>query len=229
MPTSNPFQLNEIVYLAMQINPKSVLDIGAGFGKYGVLMREYLELWDGREKYGDWQRKIDAIEGFEKYLTPLHKFIYNKIYTGNALEILPTFETNKYDLILLIDVLEHFETTEGKRLLQECSRVGKAIIISTPKHPQIQTDSFGNPYETHLSKWDKKSIRNCLTTSPQSKTIFFIPDEDSIIGCLITDFSLTGEITRKKLNTIRMKIIIRKYFPLLRYIYHSFKGFLSRK
>jgi hypothetical protein len=54
MPTSHPYQLNEIIDLAMKVDPKSVLDVGVGFGKYGVLLREYLELWDGRDRYRDW-------------------------------------------------------------------------------------------------------------------------------------------------------------------------------
>ena len=33
------------------LKPFSILDIGSGFGKYGVLCREYLELWDGRQEY----------------------------------------------------------------------------------------------------------------------------------------------------------------------------------
>ena len=75
MPTSHFYQLNEIVELVTLTNPKSVLDIGIGFGKYGFLLREYLELRDGRNKYNDWKRRIDGIEVFEEYLTPVHHFI----------------------------------------------------------------------------------------------------------------------------------------------------------
>jgi hypothetical protein len=39
------------------LKPKSILDIGTEFGKYGVLCREYLELWDGRQKY-EFTRRI---------------------------------------------------------------------------------------------------------------------------------------------------------------------------
>jgi hypothetical protein len=42
MPTSHPHQLNQIVELIMLTDPHSLLDVGIGFGKYGVLAREYL-------------------------------------------------------------------------------------------------------------------------------------------------------------------------------------------
>jgi hypothetical protein len=51
-----------------------------GFGKYGVLCREYLELWDGRENYHEFKRRIDGVEAYDKYITPIHKFVYNNMY-----------------------------------------------------------------------------------------------------------------------------------------------------
>lgn len=105
MPSSHYFQLNEIVDLIALTNPVKVLDIGVGFGKYGFLAREYLELWKDGGEYQKWDRQIDGIEAFEPYITPVHKFIYNTIFIGNALDILPSlqeavygnpFETHKY-------------------------------------------------------------------------------------------------------------------------------------
>ena len=89
MPSSIPQQLNDIVELIIDTNPKSILDVGVGFGKYGFLSREYLELWDGRGQYKDWRRRIDGIEAFKEYLTPIHDFVYNHVYVGNVLDILP--------------------------------------------------------------------------------------------------------------------------------------------
>jgi hypothetical protein len=89
MPTSSYLQLNEITQLIYQTRPHSVLDIGVGFGKYGVLAREYLEFWGAAADYEKWTRRIDGIEVFDKYLTPLHKYVYDNIYTGDAREILP--------------------------------------------------------------------------------------------------------------------------------------------
>ena len=92
MPITYSSQINEIVQLVILTDPKKLLDVGVGFGKYGFLSREYLELWDGRRKYDDWKRRIDGIEAFKEYITPVHNFIYEKMFIGNAMDILPTIE-----------------------------------------------------------------------------------------------------------------------------------------
>lgn len=158
MPSSHFFQLNEIVELIVLTQPASILDVGVGFGKYGFLCREYLDVLDGRQEIHNWQRRIDGIEIFKNYITPLQKLIYNHIYFGNALDILPTL-TEHYDLILLIDIIEHFDFPDGQKLLQLCQQHGKNIIISTPRIDLPQNTMFGNPYETHRSFYRKRDFR----------------------------------------------------------------------
>jgi len=144
--------------LIINTNPEKLLDIGVGFGKYGFLSREYLELWDGRQEYNAWKRKIDGIEVFEEYLTPVHDFVYDKIFVGNAIDILPTLD-EEYDLVLLIDVLEHFDYDEGLIILKECEKHGRNIIISVPNDIGSQGDSFSNIYETHRFNWKRKHFK----------------------------------------------------------------------
>ncbi len=43
MPTSHLYQISDILEIISLIRPRSVLDVGVGFGKYGLLAREYLE------------------------------------------------------------------------------------------------------------------------------------------------------------------------------------------
>jgi len=157
MPSSHHYQLNEILELIIETNPAKVLDIGVGFGKYGFLSREYLELWDPDAAYGERKRQIDGIEAFEAYLTPLHRLIYDHIFIGNAREVLLKL-TDRYDLILMIDVFEHFNYQDGLKVLEECRRCGQNILISVPKIMSIQADVYGNPYETHRYNWKKKDF-----------------------------------------------------------------------
>ena len=70
MPSSQANQIPAIVNVIKEANPKSMLDIGPGFGKYGMLAREYLELYDGREKYNDFQVRVDAVEAFAGLCNP---------------------------------------------------------------------------------------------------------------------------------------------------------------
>ena len=62
MPSSHHNQVSKILDIIINLNPQSVLDVGVGFGKYGFLCREYLELWDGREEYKKFLRRVDGIQ-----------------------------------------------------------------------------------------------------------------------------------------------------------------------
>jgi hypothetical protein len=141
----------------MLTDPQKLLDIGVGFGKYGVLAREYLELWNSGNEYHGWSRQIDGIEAFEEYLTPLHEQVYSRMYKGDALTILPVLK-DRYDLILLIDVLEHFTYNDGMKVLGECLKHGRNLVISVPKVMSEQGEMYGNPFETHRFNWKEKDL-----------------------------------------------------------------------
>jgi hypothetical protein len=157
MPSSQHYHISKIMDIIIHVNPMSVLDIGTGFGKYGVLCREYLELWDGRHNYSQFLRRIDGVEVFGDYVTPLHKFVYNNMYINDIMEVLDKIEV-RYNLVLLIDVLEHFEKHKGEILLHKVLNKSDGVLISTPKKPSSQKDAFGNVYETHRSKWTKDEL-----------------------------------------------------------------------
>jgi SAM-dependent methyltransferase len=172
VPSSSPYQLNEIAELIVLTRPHSVLDVGIGFGKYGFLAREYLELWDGRNRYDDWQHRIDGIEVFPRYVGSLQRAIYDEIYLGDALEILPRLD-HHYDLVLLIDVLEHLPEEKGVALLDAARRVGRDLIVSTPRDIGHQGEVFDNPHETHHFQWTKRHLK------PLGG--FFVPNRRSLI------------------------------------------------
>ena len=223
MPSSHHHQISKILDIIIFINPKTILDIGTGFGKYGVLTREYLELWDGREQYNNFIRIIDGIEVYGEYITPLHKYIYNNIYTGNALDIIDKVKI-KYDLVLLIDVLEHFEQDEGELLLENILSRNKSIIISVPKNFEKQSNAFNNPYETHRSSWTLKKFK-------EFGMLNIIKDKYSLI-IYMGDYSSIkqGLILRKKYNLNQYKLKLISYTPrLLMKTYRFFKYNLIRK
>lgn len=204
MPTSHRFQLNEIVDLMMQCQPDSVLDIGVGFGKYGFLAREYLELWgENAGDYGQWKKRVDGIEIFETYLRPFHRELYDHIHIGNALDILPGLDQN-YDLILLVDVLEHFDYEDGKKLLSLCFQKGKNVLISTPLDIGTQGEAHGNIYETHHFQWEQRHLKSW-------GPLLVIPNHQSLI-CLLGEMApKIGEGWRKR----QFKFWLKRNFPRL--------------
>lgn len=180
MPFSQTSQLSTIVGFAERLAPQSVLDVGTGMGQYGFLLRNSLESVHLFEMQGGkgWQRDrsqwgivIDGIEGFEGYLTPVHAYAYSSMRIGDALQILPTVPAKQYDLVLAIDILEHFDENEGRRFAAECIRIAKsAALISTPKE-FIEQLVDANPLENHRSVWSREQLAELgyLTVLPNEE------------------------------------------------------------
>jgi 2-polyprenyl-3-methyl-5-hydroxy-6-metoxy-1,4-benzoquinol methylase len=122
MPLSFVQAIPVVIEQVAHLKPSSILDVGIGFGKYGVLLREVLELPYERYAQSQWKVKIDGVEAFDGYRNPIHEFAYNRVFYGRIEEILPFL--GQYDVILLIDVLEHFEKEESS----------SGIFCCTPKN-----------------------------------------------------------------------------------------------
>lgn len=128
------------------------MDVGVGFGKYGLLIRDILEIPFERYNKQQWICQIDGVEAFEGYKNPIHDYVYNKVFYDDIRNII--HQLPNYDVILLIDVIEHFEKEEGYRLINKLlEHTNKSLIISTPLYPAKQQDYNGNYYEKHKSRW----------------------------------------------------------------------------
>ena len=210
MPTSHHHQLNELMEVILLVDPTSVLDVGTGLGKFGVLSREYLEVRRGHLRKQDWHCQIDGIEGFGPYLSPLHEYVYDHLFTGDVRQIIPGLTTH-YDLILLIDVLEHFEYQAGLALLTELLRHTDNLLVSTPKRFVEQGASFGNRLEVHHSHWGRRDFSTIGEAC-------FIPNEVSLI-CLVGQAA--GHVRREVFSWRRR---LKRQAPFLAAGYHAIKA-----
>ena len=162
MPSSRATTIPIVTHLIKQLQPESILDVGVGFGKWGHLFREYTDILasesdPARYKRENWKVRIDGIEGFPQYLTPMHEFLYDRIHVGDMCELIRSL--GEYDVIYLGDVIEHIEKDAGRRFLEDCqSRARKAVIISTPKFETGQEDLCDNELEKHRSLWSESDF-----------------------------------------------------------------------
>lgn len=167
MPSSNPETIPAVIELIWNLAPKSVLDIGAGYGKYGVLFREYLELRlrQGHESGAETNLTrgnrlvcIDAVEGFADYVGDLHRLVYDNVYIENILDFVK--REWEYDIIFMGDVLEHMEKHLGVNLLSALLlRAKMGVLIIVPMNAKAQPAQFGNELEAHRSKWSTHDFR----------------------------------------------------------------------
>jgi hypothetical protein len=138
MGTSEHALIPHILDIVVDENPGSVLDVGAGYGKYGVLVKEYTSA-----------RRVDGVD----IDAPRHR-AYDHFYLGDARDlnrVLPT-DIPRYDLALFLEVIEHLEKAEGWNVLELLTRRARRVIVSTPLGFRKQSIP-GLPYETHLSGW----------------------------------------------------------------------------
>jgi hypothetical protein len=138
VPTSEHAQIPYVVDAIVREAPASVLDVGCGWGKYGVLVREYTQA-----------ARVDAID-----VNPPRYPVYNQVYLGDLArlpDVLPA-DAPRYDLALLLDVIEHFEKEGGSRLLDQLCARSRRVLVTTPWGFRPQ-EIPGQPFETHRSGW----------------------------------------------------------------------------
>jgi hypothetical protein len=139
-----------------RLNPKSIIDIGVGFGKWGVVAREYLEAWNGRFRREEWQVRIEGIEIFEGYRNPVWAAAYDKVHVGDASQVLNTL--GQFDVGLICDVIEHIEKPTGRDLINQLLAHCQTVILTTPLSFWPQGEEHGNVSEKHLCLWQPEDF-----------------------------------------------------------------------
>ena len=135
-----------------------ILDVGCGFGKWGFLIRDTIEVMIGQNfNKKDWKIEITGVEVFPKCITNLQELIYDKIIKKDVFECFD--ELDKYDLIIMGDVVEHFEKDKAHELINKMFEFSNDIIISTPHGFMPQGEWAGNIYERHRSGWKLKDFK----------------------------------------------------------------------
>ncbi len=138
MPTSEHQQIPYVVDAMVREQPASVLDVGCGYGKYGVLAREYTPA-----------TRVDAID-----VNPPRYPVYDHFYPGDLRQLatlLPA-DAPHYDLAIFLDVIEHFEKAEAWSVVDQLCERARRVLITTPWGFRRQ-EIPGMPFETHRSGW----------------------------------------------------------------------------
>lgn len=144
MPTSVLAMWPAIVHLVWEeaqnkpIGEMRVCDVGPGWGKGGMLLREYV---------GE-PGELVAVEAWEGYVTPRLKAIYDEVIVADATELGCEF-WDRFDVVLMIDVIEHMQKQAAVELLE---RISGVVVVCTP------VEFFDNPAdlphtEKHVSHW----------------------------------------------------------------------------
>jgi hypothetical protein len=145
------WKLNTIDFIFGEYYPKnvvSILDLGCGIS----CKSQYL---DATYRVG--------VDIYEPYLDEVQDTFPGMLIKHDIRKIDDIFTPKSFDLILLLDVIEHLEKQEALDLMIKCESIAKkAIIIETPLGlvPQnIDILGFGgHEWQTHRSGWTKEIL-----------------------------------------------------------------------
>lgn len=143
MPTSAlevaPAVLNYLWQIRPQDRPLKVLDVGPGRGKYGLLIREYV----------DPEATVIALEAWEPYVADFGlEHLYAEVIVGDVRDQ-PAEFFDPFDAVLMVDIIEHVPKEDG---LEVIDKIPGWIIVSTPRHFFDNPPDLPEP-ERHLSHW----------------------------------------------------------------------------
>lgn len=147
MPIGSFAILPHIMLAAQQQQPKTILDVGIGYGIYGPSFRQWLDM--GVKPY---KTIIDGVEGFAEYRSAAWDE-----YNGIIIQDIADFDTPfRYDMIVFSDVIEHFDKLQAAHIVSKLKgflNPGGTLFIGTPAVWLAQTDVHGNELERHRSHW----------------------------------------------------------------------------
>lgn len=156
MPISYPGALTHVAFRIIQTRPRSILDVGCGFGLWGFMARMYTDLDERRLQRDQWKVRVDGVEFFSSYIGPIQRELYTHVFIGDAMKIVP--QLGDYDLAICGDMIEHLTKPEGIQLIQLLKQRTKRFFIITPARWIEQGNVFGNPKERHISKWTREDF-----------------------------------------------------------------------
>jgi SAM-dependent methyltransferase len=117
------------------------LDVGCGRGTHVI------------KKISKGQRFVIGIDAYTPALKVARETgAYNEIIKS-AVTHLP-FESNKFDTVFLMSVIEHLKKEDGLKLIKQIETVAhRQVIIMCPLGYVPQEDLENNPWQIHRSGW----------------------------------------------------------------------------
>jgi len=170
MPTSTYLSLNFVTekFFKTLGNCRTFLDIGAGFGRWGVLAREMGDIIRGRFNPAFWGLITYAIEICPEYiewykLKDKYTFVYNADALSGIMELSDVFKKGRYfDFVIFGDVIEHFTKSNAIKLLEYCKKhiIKKHVILNIPLGKDWpQGGTAINSSEEHRSVWELEDVQ----------------------------------------------------------------------
>lgn len=127
---------------------KTVLDVGCGLSL--------------KSQYIDAQVRV-GIDIYRPYLERIEAQVPYAVINADAIELDRLFLSRSFDLVLLLDIVEHLEKGAALRLMDMAEEIARvAVIVETPKGYIPQNIDIwghgGDTYQTHRCSWEPEEF-----------------------------------------------------------------------
>ena len=169
MGTSNWQQIPFCVEALLAVEPMRVLDLGVGYGRWGMLVREFCEEWKGRAHRENWRVRLEGVEAFPKNVEEYHHFFYDWVHVGDAAALLAR-QQERWDLVIFGDVLQQWPKGAARATLDRALDLADYVLVNVPLGEGWGRGAvYGNPYERHRSAWGADEL---LALNPVRHALF---------------------------------------------------------
>lgn len=177
MPSSFVDSVPAVMKAIVDLAPARILDVGPGWGKYGLMCREYVAGLD----------LLCAVEVPEGRLA-LQDAIYDVVFESDIRTLKPhtcaqEFQWSAFDLVLFIDVIEHMSFSDGHAVLSAAQNAGCRALVSTPKVWDPQEGGH-NPFEKHVTLWSWEDFSPHaieLDVSTIDSIVYVLPPKEPVL------------------------------------------------
>lgn len=146
MPYSQSTFDSRVEELITRIRPATVLDVGSGAGKYGIITRR-----------ANPSAHIISVDT-EDYRSQFHIHkIYDECYVTDAMSFVENHLDRMFDLSIIGDVIEHLTKSRGLDLLHYLSYMSRHIVVIFPDGYR-QGALEGKESERHRSRWHESDF-----------------------------------------------------------------------
>lgn len=142
-----PFTALNTVWRYLDGEAKSILDVGCGRGRPMAFLNR--------------NRRLLAVgvDAFFPYLQEARALgVYAALVLADARNL--PFRPQSFDVVLMMEVLEHLDRPDGVALLAAAEEIAiRQVIITTPVGHYEQHEYDGNPLQEHRHIWEPGQLR----------------------------------------------------------------------
>lgn len=174
----------------VKINPNSVLDVGAGAGKHGMMVRELCP-----------RARIGAIEPTKIYIDEYKlKEVYDELYEMDLMSYCDKQASDRHDVVIFGDVLEHFFRSQAIDYLDYFLYRAQWVVAIWPS--QMPQDAWeGNGYEIHKNNFSLLDLASKFDVQYYKKVFgWFHWNDSEMTHCWYNYAVMRGYVTKRNVS-----------------------------